>query len=77
MSHASLQPGGGQPVSAGTRPVASAPKNTSFVYLDDGSRGHADPTPARALDTAEIPGDRKRTRLNSSHQGTARMPSSA
>ncbi|WP_133935546.1 alkene reductase [Stenotrophomonas sp. CC22-02] len=56
MSHASLQPGGGQPVSAGTRPVASAPKNTSFVYLDDGSRGHADPTPARALDTAEIPG---------------------
>ncbi len=57
MSHSSLQPGGGgQPVSAGTRPVASAPKNTSFVYLDDGSRGHADPTPARALETAEIPG---------------------
>ncbi len=56
MSHSSLQPDGGQPVSAGTRPVASAPKNTSFVYLDDGSRGHADPTPARALETAEIPG---------------------
>ncbi|WP_294996791.1 alkene reductase [uncultured Stenotrophomonas sp.] len=56
MSHASLQPDGGQPVSAGTRPVASAPKNTSFVYLEDGSRGHADPTPARALATGEIPG---------------------
>lgn len=56
MSHSSLQPDGGQPVSAGTRPVASAPKNTSFVYLDDGSCGHADPTPARALETAEIPG---------------------
>ena len=56
MSHSSLQPDGGQPVSAGTRPVASAPKNTSFVYLDDGSRGHADPTPARALAIEEIPG---------------------
>lgn len=56
MSHASLQPDGGQPVSAGTRPVASDPKNTSFVYLDDGSRGHADPTPPRALTTDEVPG---------------------
>ncbi|PAM39475.1 alkene reductase, partial [Acinetobacter baumannii] len=56
MSHASLQPDGGQPVSAGTRPVASDPKNTSFVYLDDGSRGHADPTPPRALRTDEVPG---------------------
>jgi len=56
MSHASLQPDGGQPVSAGTRPVASDPKNTSFVYLDDGSRGHADPTPPRALSTEEVPG---------------------
>lgn len=45
MSHSSLQPDGGQPVSAGTRPVASAPKNTSFVYLDDGSR--ATPIPPR------------------------------
>jgi len=56
MSHASLQPDGGQPVSAGTRPVASDPKNTSFVYLDDGSRGHADPMPPRALRTDEVPG---------------------
>lgn len=56
MSHSSLQPDGGQPVSAGTRPVASDPKNTSFVYLDDGSRGHADPTPPRALRTDEVPG---------------------
>ncbi len=55
MSHSSLQPNGGQPVSAGTRPVARALKNTSFVYLEDGSRGHADPTPARALATDEIP----------------------
>ena len=56
MSHASLQPDGGQPVSAGTRPVASNPKNTSFVYHEDGSRGHADPTPPRALRTDELPG---------------------
>ncbi|MEG0185206.1 MAG: alkene reductase [Stenotrophomonas sp.] len=56
MSHASLQPEGGQPVSAGTRAVASGPGNSAFVYLHDGSRGHADPTPPRALRTDEVPG---------------------
>jgi 2,4-dienoyl-CoA reductase-like NADH-dependent reductase (Old Yellow Enzyme family) len=56
MSHASLQPDGGQPVSAGTRPVASNTKSRAFVYLDDGSRGQADPTPPRALRTDEMPG---------------------
>lgn len=56
MSHASLQPDGGQPVSAGTRPVASDPKSSAFVYREDGSRGQADPTPPRALRTDELPG---------------------
>lgn len=55
MSHASLQPDGGQPVSAGTRRVASDPKNMAFVYREDGSRGPAEPSPARALATDEVP----------------------
>ncbi len=56
MSHSSLQPDGGQPVSAGTRAVGSDPRNFAFVYLDDGSRGRVDPTPPRALRTDEVPG---------------------
>ncbi len=56
MSHSSLQPDGGQPVSASARPVAHDPRSFAFVYRDDGSRGPADPTPPRALRTDEVPG---------------------
>ena len=56
MSHQSLQPDGGQPVSASARAVAHDPRSFAFVYLDDGSRGPAHPTPPRALRTDEVPG---------------------
>ena len=54
MSHSSLQPDQGQPVSASAVPVASHPMDTVFVYRDDGTPGRADPTPPRALDTDEV-----------------------
>lgn len=56
MSHSSLQPDGGQPVSASARPVAANPRSMAFIYRDDGSRGQAAPTPPRALRTEEVPG---------------------
>lgn len=55
MSHSSLQPGGGQPVSSGTRRVAKDPKSMVFVYREDGTRGQAEPSPPRALATDEVP----------------------
>ncbi|WP_306392781.1 alkene reductase [Telluria beijingensis] len=54
MSHASLQPDGGAPVSVGTTAPARTDKNKAFVYLEDGSPGFADPTPPRALATDEV-----------------------
>ncbi len=54
MSHASLQPEGGAPVSASNKAPATSPKNMAFVYLADGTPGFADPTPPRALSTAEV-----------------------
>ncbi len=56
MSHASLQPDGGQPVAASDTPVASDGKSMAFIRHADGSPGFAQPTPPRALGTDEIPG---------------------
>ncbi|NIJ92956.1 2,4-dienoyl-CoA reductase-like NADH-dependent reductase (Old Yellow Enzyme family) [Xanthomonas campestris] len=56
MSHTSLQPNGADPVSASTRPVASSSKSFAFIYREDGTRGTAEPSPARALETEEVPG---------------------
>lgn len=54
MSHRSVQPGGGAPVSASATPVAEDPMNTAFVILEDGTPGRASPTPPRALTTDEV-----------------------
>jgi 2,4-dienoyl-CoA reductase-like NADH-dependent reductase (Old Yellow Enzyme family) len=54
MSHASLQPDGGAPVSASGKAPAKDPKNMAFVVLADGTPGFADPTPPRALSTEEV-----------------------
>jgi len=54
MSHASLQPEGGAPVSAAARAPAPSASNKAFVYLEDGSAGFADTTPPRALSTDEV-----------------------
>lgn len=54
MSHASLQPNGGPPVSATDKAPANDPKNMAFVYLADGTPGFAHPTMPRALSTAEV-----------------------
>ncbi|MCF8826451.1 alkene reductase [Xanthomonas campestris] len=56
MSHTSLQPNGADPVSASTRPVASSSKSFAFIYREDGTRGTAEPSPARALETEDVPG---------------------
>lgn len=54
MSHASLQPDNGAPVSSSNKPPANGPKNMAFVYLADGKPGFADPTLPRALSTEEV-----------------------
>jgi N-ethylmaleimide reductase len=54
MSHHSVQPGGGEPVSASAVPVAVHPMNTTFAYLDDGTPGRVEPTSPRALTADEI-----------------------
>lgn len=54
MSHSSLQPGKGRPVSASAVPVAPGPANTAFVTLEDGTPGMIAPTPPRALETDEV-----------------------
>jgi N-ethylmaleimide reductase len=54
MSHSSVQPAHGRPVSASAVPVASHPMNTAFVYREDGTPGRVDPTPPRALNTEEV-----------------------
>lgn len=54
MSHSSVQPNRGQPVSSSATRVASDPMHTAFVILDDGTPGRADPTAPRALATAEV-----------------------
>jgi len=54
MSHSSLQPGGAAPVSASSRPVASSSKSFAFIYREDGSRGTAEPSQARPLETEEV-----------------------
>ena len=54
MSHRSLQPGKGPPVSASAVAVAPGPMNTAFVTLDDGTPGMTAPTPPRALAADEV-----------------------
>lgn len=54
MSHSSLQPDGGAPVSASAVPVADSPYSMSFITLPDGSTARAAPTPPRALETQEV-----------------------
>lgn len=54
MSHASLQPNHGAPVSSTDQAPAESPKNRAYIYLDDGSAGFGDPTPPRRLGSEEI-----------------------
>lgn len=54
MSHASLQPAGGAPVSSTDKAPAKDPKNMAFVHLPDGTPGFVDPTPPRPLSTEEV-----------------------
>lgn len=54
MSHSSLQPGDGEPVSAGAVAVTPHPMSTAYVYLEDGAPGMTSPTPPRALTTDEV-----------------------
>jgi len=54
MSHSSLQPDGGAPVSASAVSVAPGPMNTAFVLLEDGTPGMVAPTPPRPLTTEEV-----------------------
>jgi N-ethylmaleimide reductase len=53
MSHVSLQPNGGQPVSSTSKP-ARDPKSMAFVFLDDGSTGMVEPSVPRPLETGEV-----------------------
>lgn len=54
MSHSTLQPNGGAPVSSTNKAPEANPKNRAFVKHPDGSEGFEDPTPPRALETDEI-----------------------
>ena len=54
MSHSSLQPDGGAPVSASAVPVAESPYSFAFITLPDGTPGRAPPTPPRAMQTDEV-----------------------
>lgn len=56
MSHSSLQPDGGAPVSASAVPVADSPSSRAFATLPDGTSSFVAPTPPRALALDEIPG---------------------
>lgn len=53
MSHSSLQPDGGAPVSSTTRP-ARDPKSMAYVLGEDGVPGFAKPSVPRALATEEV-----------------------
>lgn len=53
MSHVSLQPDGGAPVSASNKPPAESPKSMAYVRID-GTPGFAHPSPPRALSTGEV-----------------------
>lgn len=53
MSHVSLQPNGGKPVSSTSKP-ARDPKSMAFVFLDDGSAGMVEPSVPRPLETGEV-----------------------
>ncbi|GKY89895.1 alkene reductase [Sinisalibacter aestuarii] len=46
VSHTSLQPNGGDPVTSSTAPCETT---TCFAYTDDGGTGHVPVSPARAL----------------------------
>lgn len=56
VSHASFQPGGGQPVSASDIAMTPSPFNLVFGILPDGTPGRIEATPPRALSTAEVEG---------------------
>ncbi len=53
MSHVSLQPNGGQPVSSTNTP-ARDPKSMAFVFRDDGSTGMVEPSVPRPLESSEV-----------------------
>ncbi|MFC7738626.1 alkene reductase [Roseomonas sp. GCM10028921] len=53
MSHVSLQPDGGAPVSSTSKP-ARDPKSMAFVFLEDGTTGFAEPSVPRPLETDEM-----------------------
>ncbi|MBP6019715.1 MAG: alkene reductase [Burkholderiaceae bacterium] len=54
MSHTSLQPNGGLPVSSSNKTPAKDPKNMAFINLADGSQSFADPSTPRPLKTEEV-----------------------
>lgn len=54
MSHTSLQPAGGAPVSASNKAPAKSPKNMAFINNEDGTQGFAAPSEPRALATDEV-----------------------
>ncbi|ROR24738.1 2,4-dienoyl-CoA reductase-like NADH-dependent reductase (Old Yellow Enzyme family) [Comamonas sp. BIGb0124] len=53
MSHTSLQPDRGAPVSSTNKPVRN-PKSMVFTYNEDGTTGFVEPSIPRALDTEEV-----------------------
>ena len=53
MSHVSLQPDGGAPVSSSDKP-ARDPKSLAYIHLPDGTPGFAEPSVPRPLGTAEV-----------------------
>ncbi len=53
MSHVSLQPDGGSPVSSTNKP-ARGPKSLAYVYDENGSAGFAEPSVPRPLATDEM-----------------------
>lgn len=54
MSHHSMQPNHGKPVSSSAVPVTPNPMSSAFVYQEDGIPGRVNPTPPQALSTEEV-----------------------
>ncbi|TYL41423.1 alkene reductase [Dickeya sp. ws52] len=54
MSHTSLQPEHGAPVSSSNKAPAKSPKTMAFINNEDGTQGFADPSEPRALETDEV-----------------------
>lgn len=51
MSHVSVHPNNEPPVSSGTQPATNT---TVYAWVEPGKSGHVQPSPPRALETAEV-----------------------